>query len=96
MNLNPFIDLIASILTFYSWIVIIHIIVIWLCYFDILNRYNQSVRRAIDIFHRLTEPVLSRIRQVIPPIAGIDFSPIILFILIRFVISVLRTYFYTY
>jgi len=96
MNINPFIDLIATVLNLYGWVLLVHIIMVWLIYFDILNRYNRPIQRINDVLYRLTEPVLSRIRSFIPPIGGVDMSPIIVFILIRFLINALYQYFYHY
>ncbi len=44
--------------------------------------YNPLVR----ILYQITEPILAPFRRVIPPTAGLDFSPIVAF----FVLEVLR------
>lgn len=95
MNINPFIDLIATVLNLYMAVILVHIVITWLMYFDILNRYNRVILRINDILYRLTEPVLSRIRRVLPLISGIDLSPIVALILVRFFISLLYTYLYS-
>ena len=40
----------------------------------------QSSHPAVEFIWELTEPVMAPLRQVLPPIGGLDFSPIILFI----------------
>jgi YggT family protein len=40
----------------------------------------QSAHPAVEFIWQLTEPVMSPLRQVLPPMGGLDFSPIILFI----------------
>jgi len=52
-----------------------------------LPPYN-SVRRFLD---RIVEPILAPIRRVVPPLGMIDFSPVILMILIQVVESLLVT-----
>ncbi|NLF52078.1 MAG: YggT family protein [Leptolinea sp.] len=47
---------------------------------------NNSIRAFFD---RLVEPLLSPIRRVMPSIAGLDFSPIVLIILLSVLESVL-------
>jgi YggT family protein len=37
-------------------------------------------RRIIGVVARLTEPVYNQIRKVIPPLGGLDLSPLILLI----------------
>jgi YggT family protein len=38
---------------------------------------------AVRLLHRLTEPVLAPIRKVLPPMGGMDFSPLVLLIGLR-------------
>ena len=40
----------------------------------------QSSHPAVEFVWELTEPVLAPLRQILPPMGGLDFSPIILFI----------------
>ncbi len=42
---------------------------------------------AVRLLHRLTEPVLAPIRKVLPPAAGIDFSPLVVLIGLRVLAS---------
>jgi YggT family protein len=41
----------------------------------------------VRLLHRLTEPVLAPIRKVLPPMGGIDFSPLVLLIGLRVLTS---------
>lgn len=47
----------------------------------------HPVRRTVD---QLVNPLLDPIRRLLPTMGGIDFSPIILIILIQIVFSLLR------
>ena len=40
----------------------------------------RSSHPAVEFIWELTEPVMAPLRQVLPPMGGLDFSPIILFI----------------
>ena len=40
----------------------------------------ESSHPAVEFIWELTEPVMAPLRQVLPPMGGLDFSPIILFI----------------
>jgi len=64
-------------------LVIIHVILTY-----VMAPYHP-VRRWID---SIVEPMLLPIRRVVPPIAGLDFSPLILIVLIR-ILSSLIIYF---
>lgn len=44
---------------------------------------------ALALLHQLTEPVLAPARRLIPPLGGLDFSPILVFLLLGIVERVL-------
>lgn len=91
--MNPIVYLITLVLNLYTWVLIIWIVLSWLISFNVVNRYNPFVARVSDVLYRLTEPVLRPIRRVIPPVAGIDFAPIALFIGIEVIRYTLFYYF---
>ena len=62
----------------YRWIVLARIIMSWLPEVDY---YNPMVR----FVYKVTEPVLAPFRQLLPAIGGIDFSPIVVFLVLGFV-----------
>lgn len=96
INLNPFVNLLGSLLSFYSLLVFIYIIMYYLLLFKVINNYNQFVIRVNRFLVQIIEPVLEKIRKFIPNVAGIDISLIILFILIQFSKDILYTYLYVY
>ena len=96
MNINPFIDLIVTILNMYGWIMMAWIIVSLLVAFDLINRRNQFVTLVWDALYKMTEPVLRRIRRYMPDLGAIDLSPVIVFLAIQFISNFLYTYFYTF
>lgn len=91
--MNPFVWIISQILGIYSFIVIVWIILSWLIGFNVVNRHNRFVQTVEHILSRLVEPVLRPIRRFVPPIGGIDISPIILFLVISFIQYALVYYF---
>jgi len=50
----------------------------------VINQYNNFVRTVLRILIALTDPVFRQVRRVIPPIGGLDFSPIVVFVIIWF------------
>lgn len=50
----------------------------------ILSGVAQGSRHpAIFLLHQITEPVMAPFRKLLPPMGGLDFSPIIVFVLIN-------------
>jgi len=82
--LNPIAALLIEILEIYKWVVIAAVIVSWLTAFNVINQYNNFVRTVLRILHALTDPVFRQVRRIIPPIGGLDFSPIVVFVVIWF------------
>jgi YggT family protein len=75
------IKLLMTLLMTYFFLIIVAVILSWL---------GQGLRHPfIPLVFQLTEPVLRPIRRIIPPIAGIDLSPLFALIAIRFLILLL-------
>jgi YggT family protein len=56
----------------------------WLFAFNIVNVNNPTVRQISYGLQRMTDPLLSPIRRILPSMGGLDLSPIILLILLEF------------
>jgi len=80
-------DVILIILNLYTYVIIAAVIVSWLVAFGVINTYNQFARAVLRALHSLTEPVFAPIRRVIPPIGGLDLSPLIALLIIVFLQS---------
>jgi YggT family protein len=78
--LSTLLWLVDTVLSLYIAIVIAAVIASWLIAFGVLNTSNQLVRQIVRILDALTEPLFRQVRRVIPPIGGLDLSPIIVLI----------------
>ncbi|HEX4506248.1 MAG TPA: YggT family protein [Alphaproteobacteria bacterium] len=78
----PFIEVILILLNFVWWLVIISVVVSWLVAFGVINTRNPTVYRILDMLNRVTEPVFRPIRRLIPPMGGLDLSPMVLLLII--------------
>ena len=81
---NPFVWLILTLLDIYTWVVIAAVVMSWLVAFGVINTYNQFARSVVHLLDALTEPVFRQVRRVIPPIGGLDISPLIVLIGLQF------------
>jgi YggT family protein len=61
----------------YTMIIIVQVAVSWLLAFEIINPQNQQARNLTRLLNKLTDPVYRPLRNYIPPIGGIDITPII-------------------
>ena len=61
-----------------GWIIIIQVILSWLVAFS-----SQGLRAFVGALERITDPIYRPIRKVMPDFGGIDFSPLVLLLLIQ-------------
>jgi YggT family protein len=81
---NPFIWLVLTILDIYTWVIVGAVIASWLVSFGVINIHNQLVRSLVIVLQAMTEPVFRPIRRVIPPMGGLDLSPLVALLVIQF------------
>lgn len=75
--------LLDMVLTLYMWIIIIRALISWVN----PDPYNPIVQ----FLYRATDPVLNRVRRILPAMGGIDFSPLVVLFAIIFVKQALLT-----
>ena len=90
--LTTLFQLIYVALDLYFWVLIISAILSWLVAFGVVNTRNRFVYTVGDMLHRLTEPVLRPIRRWIPPLGGLDLSPIVVILIIIFLQRLIINY----
>ena len=73
---------ISYLLTLYIYILIASAVMSWLIVFNVLNIHSPGVRAFVNAINRVTEPMYRPIRRILPDFGGIDFSPLIVIILI--------------
>jgi YggT family protein len=62
------------------FLILIYFIMSWLVAFNVLNTRQQFVAQVWYGLNRLMQPVFEPIRRILPPMGGIDFSPIVVLI----------------
>lgn len=82
---NPVISAVIWLLEIYKWIVIAAVIASWLLVLNVINARNSLVRQILALIDMVTEPVFRQVRRVVPPIGGLDLSPIFVFIAIALI-----------
>ncbi|CUU40412.1 MULTISPECIES: YggT family protein [Helicobacter] len=82
MVIGTFLQALASILSMlinlYIWVIVIAALISWVR----PDPYNPIVQ----VLNRLTQPVYARLRRIMPTtISGIDFSPLIVAVMLKFI-----------
>lgn len=63
--------------------IIANAILSWLFAFDVVNYRNRFVYQLATVLDRVTSPILAPLRRFIPPLGGIDLTPIVALIVIQ-------------
>lgn len=77
-----FSQMIGLVLYMFSFLVLARVLISWV---PNLDPYHP----AVQFIHNATEPFLQPIRQLLPPSAGMDFSPLVLMIVVQIFASLL-------
>ncbi len=76
-------QLLVFLLDVFFWIIIIQVVLSWLIAFDVINIKNPQARNLVALIEKATNPIYAPLRRFIPPIAGIDITPIIVIFAIK-------------
>ncbi len=76
------------------WIIILQAVLSWLIAFEVVNVRNPQAANFIRLLDKITDPVFKPLRKVIPPIAGIDITPIIIIFAIYILKSIVASIFF--
>ena len=76
------VDIVNLLLDILWWVIIGQVIISWLLAFHVLNPTSSGVRAFLIALDRLTQPLYRPIRAMLPDFGGIDFSPMVVLILI--------------
>jgi len=83
--LAPILKIVIQLLDIYIWVIILRVVASWLLAFGVITMANHLVRMAIDVLDRLTDPLLRPIQRILPRFGGMDFSPLVLLLIVYLV-----------
>jgi YggT family protein len=64
------------------YIIMIQAIASWLIAFNVINTRNDFVRQILYALDRITAPLYRPIRRIMPDFGGLDFSPMVVILII--------------
>ena len=75
-------EIIRAVLGLISLVLIIYVVISWLYAFDVVARRNQLVGSVWQFCRAVTDPLVRPLRRIIPPIAGVDLSVMVLLLVV--------------
>ncbi len=86
--------IISFVVQIYVLIVILEVAMSWLIAFDIVNKNNEAAKNLTEQLSKVTGPAYKHLRKYVPPIGGIDLSPLILIFGVQLLGGLLASLFY--
>ncbi len=87
-SMIPLLQFFDYVIDLYVWVIIFSVILSWLLAFGVINSHNPFVRSLYQALSAVTEPLLQRIRALLPDLGAIDISPVVLLLGCMFVQNV--------
>lgn len=84
--------LVLQVINLYMIILVVYCVMTLLVSFNVLNPSQPLVNMLLRVGYAVTEPVLAPIRRFLPNMGGIDFSPIVVILLLGFLQRVIAGY----
>ena len=82
-------DVLEAILGLMEFAIVVNAILSWLVAFDVINLRNRFVYQFAHFLDAVTRPILRPFQRFIPPLGGVDITPILAIIVIQGVRSAL-------
>jgi YggT family protein len=82
--LAPIFKLLITVANIYTFFLTGWIILKLLIHFGVVNASHSFVRVVMNFLDHLIEPLLHKIRKVVPFFGSIDLSPLVLYLLVEF------------
>ena len=76
LTLGTLLATISLVISFFTYAIFMQVIISWV---------SQGYSPAAQILHQMTEPLLKPARRLIPPMGGLDLSPMLVLLLLSFV-----------
>ncbi len=89
MLLNTLIQIVDLLINVLVMLIIVQFVISLLLAFNVINASNEFVVSIYRSINALLEPVLAPIRRVLPNTGAIDFSPLVLIVVMQLVLIIL-------
>jgi YggT family protein len=64
------------------WLIVAWVIVSWLVNFDVINMRNRMANQVVRTLDAVTRPIMRPVQRIIPPLGGLDLSPMVVIIVL--------------
>lgn len=75
-------DIVSALLGLAIAALVVNAVLSWLIAFDVINVRNRYVYQLTGFLDAVTRPMLRPVQRFIPPLGGVDISPVIVIIVL--------------
>jgi YggT family protein len=75
-------EVVRAVLGLIQVVLIVYVVISWLYAFDVVSRRNAFVNAVWEFTRRVSDPMLRPLRRLIPPIAGVDLSVLVMLLIL--------------
>ncbi len=72
-------------------VIILDVAMSWLIAFEIVNKENEAAKNLTSQLKKITDPMYKPIRKFVPPIGGIDLTPLVALIGVQLIGGILAS-----
>ncbi len=87
--------ILSALIELLTWAIIINAVLSWLVAFDVINLRNRFVYNIARALEAVTAPVMRPVQRIMPPLGGVDISPIIVILILmgvqRFILPAIQS-----
>ncbi len=81
--------ILGTLIQIFILIIILEVALSWLIAFELVNANNEAARNLTNLLKRVTDPVYKPIRKYVPPVGGIDLTPLVVIIGVQILASLI-------
>ncbi|WP_367160760.1 YggT family protein [Kozakia baliensis] len=78
--------LVMLLIQVFTWALLLSCLMSMLLAFGVLDPRNRVIYNIAVFLNRVTEPVLAPVRNILPQFGNVDFSPLVVLLLLQYVL----------
>ena len=83
-------NILIELIQLYIYVIFAFVVMSWLLSLNVISLSSPIWSQIWNILTRLTNPVFDQVRRYIPPFGGLDFTPIVVLVVLTIIQGLLR------
>lgn len=79
---SALLTMVAIVISFLQFSILVYVVLSWLVNFNIVNYRQPLVQTVMGMLDKMLEPLLRRMRKILPDLGTVDLAPLVLFVVL--------------